>query len=132
MLITCKTCRLQYGPSVRECLRCRQPIAWDQDEKESFAELEIQKMISQGFTKNQIRAKLIHVLDFSELDAQSFVDDAFRTERTQNRFAGVVLFLGGFVFLALGLFWIPFVLAGLALLVIGAAMTLTGSRIRHD
>ncbi len=46
MLITCKNCRLQYGLSVDRCLKCQQPIEWDQDEKESFAEFEIPRMIS--------------------------------------------------------------------------------------
>ena len=132
MLVTCKQCRLQYGPSVTDCLKCRQRIVWDRDETESFAELEIKKMISEGYSQSRIRSKLIDQWNFSETDADSFLNDAFLVERSGNRWAGLFLFFGGFVFLAMGVIWVPLGLLGVGLIVIGGIMTLTGRRVVRD
>ena len=129
MLQTCKNCGIQSGMSVKVCIKCGQPIQWNQDEKESFAEIRIQELISQGCSREHIRSELMTRLDFSERDADSFVDDALLTEHVGNRWSGIVLFAAGFAFLALGVCWIPLGLMGIALLFIGLMMTITGERV---
>ncbi len=67
-------------------------------------------------------------MGLSHVDADSFLNHAFLTERSQNRWSGLVLFFGGFAFLALGVIWLPMGAVGLALLVIGPFMLITGKQ----